>query len=239
VTRHQSSRPLARRVGLTAWLAGLGALLWSLRRAGQGALSTPPLNHNVLLWLKSRQPDVAAFAVFRCVALCLAGYLLAATLISIAAESSGRVRLIRWSAVVTPPTLQRLVSATMGLSLSTALLAGLPVSANAATPSTTVTQPTPPTDPAPSMVLLVPPSPETLTPLPSPTMGLASWTVRPADNFWSIATTVVSASAPGANVHEIAEYWERLITDNAAELRHFGNPSLIYPGQRLSLPPPH
>ena len=54
-------------------------------------------------------------------------------------------------------------------------------------------------------------------------------TVAPGDSLWSIA----SALSPGADDARITEAWHAIHAENAASI---ADPSLIYPGQRLTIP---
>jgi hypothetical protein len=66
----------------------------------------------------------------------------------------------------------------------------------------------------------------------------ATWTVRPGDDFWSIAEIVVAraSSAPAGGRH-IALYWSRLIEANRGRLPRPGDPDLLFPGDLVVLPP--
>ena len=63
---------------------------------------------------------------------------------------------------------------------------------------------------------------------PSPTSP-TQVTVAPGDSLWSIA----SALNPGADDAHIAEAWHAIHAENEASI---ADPSLIYPGQRLTIP---
>jgi hypothetical protein len=63
-----------------------------------------------------------------------------------------------------------------------------------------------------------------------------TWTVQHGDNCWTIAKRVLSARiGRQATAAEIAPLWAALIAANRDQLR--GAPSLIYPGERLVIPP--
>jgi hypothetical protein len=71
---------------------------------------------------------------------------------------------------------------------------------------------------------------------PAPPTLTRSVVVRPGDNLWSIARTeVVRASAVHGD-DAIARYWRLVIAANRATLRS-GDPSLILPGELVTLPP--
>ena len=63
-----------------------------------------------------------------------------------------------------------------------------------------------------------------------------TWLVRPGDHLWSIAERRVRAYQPDATDGDIAEYWLRLITANAAQVK---DPDRIFAGQLIALPPRH
>jgi hypothetical protein len=63
--------------------------------------------------------------------------------------------------------------------------------------------------------------------------------VRPGDDFWSIAETVVTKSPSAAGPSEsVARYWLRLIEANRSRLPDPADPNLLFPGDVLVLPPP-
>ena len=65
-----------------------------------------------------------------------------------------------------------------------------------------------------------------------------TWTVRPGDDFWSIAEMVVSRSEPGAGTPAVARYWAELVALNRSRLPVPDNPDLLFPGDVLLLPAP-
>ncbi len=61
------------------------------------------------------------------------------------------------------------------------------------------------------------------------------WTVAAGDSLWSIAEahlTVAGGAAPSLDA--VSSYWSRLVAAN----RELGDPDLIFPGDRVVLPPP-
>jgi hypothetical protein len=62
--------------------------------------------------------------------------------------------------------------------------------------------------------------------------------VRPGDNLWAIARAELdrAAGAP-TDDGQVARYWRAVIEANRSTLRS-GNPSLIFPGEIVALPPP-
>src|SRR5262249_62155547 len=86
-------------------------------------------------------------------------------------------------------------------------------------------------------VRVVPAPPPPTAPAPRPE---ATHTVTAGEPLWSIAATTVVArtgrSAETLSPAEVAPYWGRVVEDNRDRLRS-GNPSLVYPGEVLELPP--
>jgi nucleoid-associated protein YgaU len=60
--------------------------------------------------------------------------------------------------------------------------------------------------------------------------------VRSGDNLWTIARDALVAEGSPAAERDIAQYWRRVIDANRATLRS-GDPSLIFPGEVVALPP--
>jgi nucleoid-associated protein YgaU len=150
-------------------------------------------------------------------ALGLGTYLLAAAVLSVVASVTRWHPIISLSDVLTPTFLRAVISVAV---TSTALSPGVA----GATPGPDSTPARSAGDPAPTMVLVDPaPAP----PKSQPT----TWVVRRGDNLWFIATQVE------ANPEKVAAYWTRLVADNRTRLRFPTDPSLIYAGQRLDLPP--
>jgi nucleoid-associated protein YgaU len=66
----------------------------------------------------------------------------------------------------------------------------------------------------------------------------STWTVRPGDNFWRVAERLLSGSyRRHPSVPEVARYWRTFIEANRRNLVHPGDPSLVFPGQVLAVPP--
>jgi hypothetical protein len=106
----------------------------------------------------------------------------------------------------------------------------------AAAPPPTTAPLRPPTPQLP-VVPLVPPAPA--TPPPTPTSG-ATHTVTHGEHLWSIAAVQVATATgrPAAELApaDVASYWLRVVEINRPRLRS-GNPSLVYPGEVVELPP--
>ncbi len=62
--------------------------------------------------------------------------------------------------------------------------------------------------------------------------------MQPGDSLWSIAEAnlrTADGSAPSDD--HVAEYWSRLIAANRPSLPYPDDPSLIFPGDTILLPP--
>ena len=68
----------------------------------------------------------------------------------------------------------------------------------------------------------------------------AGYVVQPGDNLWTIAernvATLTGRPETDLAIAEVRSSWVSLVDHNRARLRS-GNPDLIYPGERLTLPP--
>lgn len=64
-----------------------------------------------------------------------------------------------------------------------------------------------------------------------------TWTVRPGDDFWSIAEAVVTSSGGRPDPGGVARYWSRLVAANRRRLPLPGDPNLLFPGDVIVLPP--
>lgn len=64
------------------------------------------------------------------------------------------------------------------------------------------------------------------------------WIVEPGDDLWSIAASVIRSDLGlSPSDREVAPYWLRLIEANRSTLPDPDNPSLIFAGERILLPP--
>lgn len=98
----------------------------------------------------------------------------------------------------------------------------------------------PTTDVSPTPTAPATPTTPVTGPAPAPASAPTSHAVVAGDNLWEIAATAL-AGATGRERRElaaidIAPYWVRLCMTNRPRLRS-GNPSLIYPGEVVELPP--
>lgn len=114
-----------------AWIVALVATLFALHALGRGELATPPLASldRLRAWLDDRGTVTGAFALVRLVALVLAWYLLAVTLLGLLARLVDSPSLVRVADLTTIPLVRRLLGTIVGvgLSASTAALAAAPL----------------------------------------------------------------------------------------------------------------
>lgn len=118
-------------------------------------------------------------------------------------------------------------------SRSPAPISSLP-GAPAGTPPTT----RPPAADAPTAAATTAPPKSATAPTAATAPPTGSWTVRPGDDFWSIAESVVGASPSPGDTAGVGRYWVRLIQANRSRLADPSDPNLLFPGQVLVLPPP-
>jgi hypothetical protein len=211
-------------------------------------------------WLRDAPPADAVVALLRWVALVGASWLLASTLLYLAVAVShapAALRATRWS---TLPMIRRLVDATVAVSVvseialapaaAVAPRAGDPPAATVVrdgrtgrrriaelpadstnTPTTTAAPRSAPAMPSP-VVATLPPSP------PSP--PAPDVVVAPGDNLWELAARHLAASSARTRGEvsdaEIGPYWLRVCDANRTRLAS-GDPNLVYPGERVTLPP--
>jgi hypothetical protein len=100
------------------------------------------------------------------------------------------------------------------------------------TPTTSTTNP--PADPGPN-------EPETGGGAPTPEAGQeTTHRVAAGESLWTIAEDHLAETAGGGagqpTLREVAAYWLRVIEANRDQLAS-GDPDLIYPGERIALPP--
>jgi LysM domain len=62
--------------------------------------------------------------------------------------------------------------------------------------------------------------------------------VKPGESFWSIAVSLADTQAGGkATLRAIDTLWRALIEANRSQLPRPHNPSLLYVGTNLTIPP--
>jgi hypothetical protein len=201
-------------IRLVAWITVLGAAL--------GVLQTERAAPH------SADPAAVFVGWIRLAGLAMSWYLLAVTLLTVAASLS-RVRVIRRLAdAVALPVLRRFLTAMMATTVAFTASATAVHAAGPAPGSPAAAAPAPL-----SMRRLIDP------PLPQRPDSPATWMVQRGDHFWHIAQAVLTDSwQRQPTVAEIDRYWRRLIAANRNALRDPGNPDLIFVGQVFALPPP-
>jgi hypothetical protein len=229
-----SPRP---RLGLV--LAGLGAFaaLVVLVVAHPRATSTT--------W--SRGDDLALVVAW-VVAVATSSWLFLATAACLVALTVNRPRIAHRLAPVLPARLRRMVEVAIVASCIT--LPALPAHAERTPPRPTVrvivAPDQPPADQPVVRAAVRAPEPtrarpQAVTPAPVPKIATDKarrLIVRPGDNLWLIASAALAeAPGPPPEPHDVARYWRAVIAANRATLRS-GNPSLIFPGEIVTLPPP-
>jgi nucleoid-associated protein YgaU len=163
----------------------------------------------------------------------------------------GLTRLLRWSPAIVQRAAGLACGATMLLAPSVAHAASEPpttvrvteepvVRAPATTTTTAPTATSAPTTPTITDPALVAPAPAP-APVVAPPPRLAApstHVVQPGDNLWRIAAAELSRVHGDATPSDgaIVPYWRAVIDANRATLRS-GDPSLIYPGEIVALPP--
>ena len=204
--------------------------------------------------------DDLALAVTWWVAVVAAAWLLVTTGACVIALGLGRPRFARFVTPVLPVGIRRLVE--VAIVAACVALPALP--ANAATPSpstipvladqpvvrapevpaptptfttaTTSTSTTTPPTAAPTRPAATAPSPAPVAPVAAPP-ARARVIVRSGDNLWLVARAALTrASTRQPSDTEVARYWRLVIAANRATLRS-GDPSLIFPGEIVTLPP--
>jgi hypothetical protein len=193
-------------------------------------------------WLRDGEPATVLVALLRWFALVVVAWLLATTLLYLAAAASrapAAVRAVRWS---TLPAIRRTIDAACAVSLATSVVLVPATGAAARTPD----------PPSVSLVrdgrgLRQLPSdtapPPTTTPPSAPALPLepsAEIVVVAGDNLWEVAARQVAARAGRHREEladaEIAPYWVRVCDANRAHLQS-SDPNVIHPGERVVLPP--
>jgi hypothetical protein len=208
-------------------------------------------------WLRDGDAATVVVALLRWIALLGATWLLASTVLYVTASLSrvpAAVRAVRWS---TLPSVRRAVDAACAVSVATSVVLA-PGVAGAARPSeppsvslvrdgrgsggisqlpadpTTTSRPAPP----PTTTAVAPPA---LEPAPSPAVARTQEVVVAAgDNLWVLAARHVAAVTGRPVVDlpdgDVAPYWVQVCDANRERLAS-GDPNLIFPGERVVLPP--
>jgi hypothetical protein len=209
-------------------------------------------------WLREGDAATVVVALLRWVALLGAGWLLVSTLLYLAAAVSrvpAMVRAVAWS---TLPAARRAIDAACAVSVVTGMVNGavfVPATASAARSggdatsvtvvrdgrggrgeiaqlppdTTTTTSTTTTTDPAPS------------APLPPPPPTRDDVVVLDGDNLWELAARHLAVTSARTRTEvsdaEVAPYWGAVCDANRDRLSS-GDVNLVFPGERVILPPP-
>lgn len=196
-------------------------------------------------WLDAVATEDAVVAVLRLLALAVAYWMLASTVLYLLARASrlpSLARSVRWA---TLPGVRRVVDSVVAASIVGPMVLGTAAPAMA-DPGVAV-QVQVPSGPA-SAPRYVPtaagdqpagaPAAPAATPA-QPAIG-SVYSVVAGDSLWSIAARKVAQQTgrpEGALPDgEVARYWSRVIATNRDRLRS-GDPSLIYPKEQIELPP--
>jgi hypothetical protein len=120
----QRTEPARRWLPLAAWLGGLIVGTWLFHALGSGPLAAPPLDPaGWSAWLAERDALIASVAALRLVVLALSWYLVGVTTVGLVARLARAARLVRLADALTVPFVRRLLQATLGVSLATAMVA--------------------------------------------------------------------------------------------------------------------
>lgn len=220
-------------------------------------------------WLREGDAATVSMALLRWVALLGAGWLLASTLLYLAAAASrvpSAVRAVRWS---TLPAARRAIDAACAVSVATSVVLAPPAAGAARdtgdTTSVTIVRdgrghagnggaggiaqlPPDSTTPPPSAPP-APPAPPVSAPTPTPVVTVVASSspaevevvVVAGDNLWELAARHLASTSARARVDvgdaEVAPYWGRVCDANRDRLAS-RDPNLVYPGERVLLPPP-
>jgi hypothetical protein len=202
-------------------------------------------------WLREGDPATVVVALLRWIALIGAGWLLASTLLYVAASVSrvpAAMRAVRWS---TLPAVRRAVDAACAVSVATSVALAPSVASAARVndpPGVSAVRDgrgvAPVAAPAPASP--VPASPEPAGPPAAPVapvapvVDAAEVVVAPGDNLWVLAARHLAAARGGPTSElsdgDVAPYWVRVCDANRERLTS-GDPNLVFPGERVVLPP--
>ena len=220
-------------------------------------------------WMTDHDGPTMAVAVLRIVALVAAWYLLIVINLGLLARLSRIPRLVRLADLATVPAVRRLLEGVVGATMTASMgaMALVPLATVASRPTPVAAhhpsavhrtgrvaitglpsnQPsqgssTPHHESQPhtaTMTVIAPPRPEAVTPAPSRSESLVTWTVQPGEHFWHAAQEgLAEAWGRRPTDREIASYWTTIVAHNRSRLVDPANPDLIFAGQVFELPPP-
>ena len=175
-------------------------------------------------WLETVPAEDAVIAVLRLAALAAAYWLLGSTVLYLVARITQLPALVRGVQWATLPGVRGVVDKVVAASIVGPMMLGTAAPAMAADAGVAVQVQIPSTpDGTPPPTLRRAPTP----PPAQPASG--EYVVVKGDNLWRI-------SARKVGNRNVAPYWRKVIETNRPRLRS-GNPNLIYPEERLELPP--
>ena len=242
-----SARPVVRLGGLAVVLAGALAIVVL---GGRRVAAPPPTvsSGRWSAWLARVGPAGVVMGLVRAVVVAVLVYLLALVLIEIAGRLAGARGLLRAASHASLPCTAVLVQRVAGVGLAASIAAGIalhPTPADAAgTPSSTPVMqrldPPAATAEPPVMRRLDDPPPTPPVELPPAPIGPtspASWTIRPGDHLWGVAThTLIVAWGRPPSDREILAYVHAVVQANEQVFVVPGDADLVYPGQQFVLP---
>ena len=240
---------IARLAFVVCLLSGEVAAVLVFERLGRVAGFTAP-HQGVARWLLHSPTEDLIATAGRLFGLALAWWLLAATVLSVARRIVPGWHRLRAFDALTPRVLRHALDRGLALGLGASIAFGgmHPAGASAArgptrAPVATVTtiatrgdQPVP-RAPGTAGVPTVPRPRAGNSPVAAPpSNNIRAVVVRAGDNLWVIARRALRPGAGAPTANEIVPYWRRLIAANAGTLRSH-DPNLIFPGERVVLPP--
>jgi hypothetical protein len=218
--------------------------------------------HHLGAWLRDGDPATVVVALLRGVAVVGAGWLVASTALYVAASVSrvpAAMRAVGWT---TLPAVRRAVDAACAVSVATTIvlaptaagaagvargsdppsvsvvrdgrgsggsIAVLPPDTTSTTTSTTTTATTTPPVSPPAVVATVPAS--------LPATADDEVVLVEGDNLWTIAAShLARVHGRPATDDDVAAYWLQVCDVNRPRL-HSGDVNLVFPGERIALPP--
>lgn len=234
-----------RRQLIAVLLTAVAALIVLLAIGGLLEAPTVGSRRALQAWYERVGPVPVAMAIAWIVACSGALWLVLAAGMQLVADVRPRDGLRRWADVLSPAVLRSMARLSMAAGLAVPTVAAAPrgdrpgvavmevLDDEPGTPSTTQSSPTTTTST---------PSPVAPTPAvspPAPSSVAEAVVVEVGDSFWSLAVEAVTElhGRPPAD-REVVGYWRRLVAANRAGLVDTGNPDLLYPGQKLTLPSP-
>lgn len=226
-------------------VAGEVAALLTLHRLGSEPFLQVPWS-DLGGWLRTVDPADALAAVLRLAALGIAWWLTGTTVVAVVVRAAGRSR--SWIDRLTLPFVRRMADRLGGVAVTAALLTSPSGAALAAVQPTPAGAPSaeqawdwpgPPPMPVWPEPAPAPPPPPVSSSAPAVPETSTVVLVK-GDNLWSVAARQLAAATarepttvPDREVHA---YWRALIAANREHLRS-GDPDLVYPGERVTLPP--